>query len=104
MALTILICTLIVLIIVIPLNIIGFVWGARFVSKIYEEKLAELIVIIRDGMAERDAKFQKLKGMLSTSILRDFDVFDGALEDYSDLADDEETDNEREEDSQEGDQ
>ena len=102
MALTILICTLIVLAIVIPLDILILVWGARFVAKIYEEKLEELIVIVREAMAERDAKFQKLKGMLSTSILRDFDIFDDALEDYSDLT--EETDNEREEDSQEGDQ
>jgi hypothetical protein len=102
MAMTVLICTLIVLIIVIPLNILILVWGARYIAKIYDEQLQALIVTVHEAMAERDAKFQKLKGMLSTSLLRDFDVFEGALEDYSDL--EEETDNEREEDSQEGDQ
>jgi len=103
MALTVLICTVIVLAIVIPVNILIAVFGARYISRMYQEQFEGLTVILREGLADRDAKFQKLKASLAVSVIRDADLFDTALDDYTDLTA-EEIDNEREEDNEEGDQ
>lgn len=61
-------------------NTVGIFIVYRRVSRTYLTKLQDLVSVVRDGMAERDAKFRKLQADIARVIVTDTRIFDMALE------------------------
>ena len=96
---------LIVLAIVLPINLVLLGLAIRYLSSLYSNQFKNLVVIIREAMAQRDAEVAKYKALFTQDLIRDAGgAFDTALEDLSDFEEEleEEITNEREADNPTG--